>query len=206
VPILLIISILSPLIPLVVGIKKRFTLLWLYVITGFIFDCIVVVLKRGLHLNQSPATNLFVVIEFILVSILYKHKIINRTVPFYIFVFSLALFFVANTLSNTVYTFNTFGASFFSFSFIVYSISGFYVILSKQRVLFLEKSSFFWMNVAFIIYASGNLFLFLFKDYLRETNDEFFLMLWRSVFQILNISKNIFLALALSPKTTDDES
>jgi hypothetical protein len=182
-PILLIFSILCPLIPLIAGIKKRFTLLWLYVMTGFCFDLVVVTQKRLLHVNQHPASNLFVLVEFILISAL----------------------FVADTLNKTIYDLNAFFASFFSLAYILYAITGFYVVLQKQKVLFLEKSSFFWINVAFLVYASGNLLLFLFKDYLRQNNAEFFGLLWHTFFLVLNISKNIFLAIALSSKTVDIE-
>ena len=187
--------------PLIAGIKKRFSLLWLYVLTGFFFDILVSVLKR-MQMNRHGATNMFVLAEFLFISFYYKKKIFKSNIFFYVFVLSLTLFFLCNTLAKSLKDLNTFGYSIFLFTFILYGIVGLYRILKEQKMLFLEKSSFFWANVAFILYASGNFMLFLFKDYLNEKDIIAFHLLWTVSFITLNILKNLILAISLSSKTS----
>lgn len=99
------------------------------------------------------------------------------------------------------------GGSFFAFTYILYSILGFYAILKEQKIIYLERSWFFWLNVAIIIYASGAFLLFLFKSDLVRINEKFYLKLWNNIFLILNTVKNLLLAVALYyyPKRKDHE-
>ncbi len=202
----LIISISSPLIALIVGRKKRYSTLWFYVLVGLSFDLLLVFLKRVLHTHHLWAGNIFILIEFLFISFIYKQNLIKNNFIFYLLITILSMFFIVNTLQKSVYDLNTFGGSFFYLAFIFYSIFGFFLLLKEQKVPSLEKSSFFWINVAFIIYSSGNFLLFLFKDYLQQNENELFLLLWSSFFLILNILKNTFLGIALSTKTLDFDS
>ena len=198
---LLFTSIFPPLVPLIIGIKKKYSLLWLYVLTGFLFDLLIITLKR-ISANRHWAANLFVLLEFVLISFYYKKKVFTNTAFFYAFIISLSAFFILNTLSKIFKDLNTFGYSIFLFTFILYGIIGLYLILKEQKIFFIEKSSFFWANAAFILYASGNLLLFLFKDYLHEKNVLAFNFLWTVSFLTLNILKNLLLAISLSSKTS----
>ena len=195
------ISILSPLVPLLVGIKKRYSILWLYVFTGFFFDLLISILKR-IPANRHWAANLFVLVEFLLISFYYKKKIFRSAIFFYSLIMILSAFFVCTTLAKILTDLNTFGYSIFLFIFILYGITGLYLILKEKKMLFIEKSSFFWANAAFILYASGNFLLFLFKDFMHEKNLLAFNLLWAVCFLTLNILKNLLLAIALSSKTS----
>ncbi len=200
---LLIISIFSYLVPIFWGIKNRFTLLWLYAVTGFTFDLLVTSLKRILHINYHWATNLFVLIEFILIAFLYKDKIYKQKLSFLILNGSICCFFIITTLYKSLNELNTFGYSIFLFSYILYGIFGLLTILKKQEIVFLEKSSFFWMNVAFILYASGDFLSILFTDYAHKNAPELFVFLWSISFKVFNILKNLLLAKALSCNSND---
>ncbi|MBZ0100333.1 MAG: hypothetical protein K8F30_14730 [Taibaiella sp.] len=112
----------------------------------------------------------------------------------------LSLFFVLTTYDSYQTDLNTFSASFFSFTYLAYSIVGLFIILKEQKDIYLERSYLFWLCVAFLIYASGNLFVFLFKDYMRGVDDEFFKTLWKTFFRVLNIIKNLTLAFAIYRK------
>lgn len=89
------------------------------------------------------------------------------------------------------------GTSIFAFVYIVYGILGFYSLLRKQDELFLDRSWFFWLNVALTMYASGTFLLFLFMDYLLSLDFDLFNKIWSSVFLTLNITKNLLIAVAL---------
>lgn len=197
-------SILSPLIPIVAGIRQRYTLLWYYALAGLFFDLLLLLLKRGLEVNHLWAGNLFVLLEFLLVSLYYRDKIFRSRLLATFVIVAGSVFFTSSTLAGSIYSFNPFGASVFFLTYIIYGILGLYKMLQAQNELFLERSSFFWVNVAFIIYASGNFLLFLFMDYLRQHDDKTLLMLWATTFQVLNIIKNVLLAVALSKKTSGE--
>jgi hypothetical protein len=197
-PPLLIISICSPLFPLFIGIKnKTYTLLWFYPLTGFVFDVLISILKRGFVVNYQWPTNIFVLIEFLIISALYNEKIFKRNKIFYVYVVLHGLYFITRTISKSVLIFNMYDAGFFALSYIIYSILGFYTILIKQETIQLEKSAFFWLNIAFIVYASGVFFLFLFKEYFRKVNLELYLLLWGNIFCLLNTFKYILIGIAL---------
>lgn len=193
-------SIFSPLIALAAGYRQRFTLLWYYVLAGLFFDLLLPLLKRGLEVNHFWAGNLFVLLEFLMIAFYYRGKIFRNKLLFGGVAVAGSIFFISSTITKSVFVFNAFGASVFFFTYIIFGIIGLYRMLQAQNELFLERSSFFWVNVAFIIYASGNFLLFLFMDYLRQHDDKILLMLWATTFQILNIIKNILLGVALSKK------
>lgn len=187
--------------PLIAGFKRRFSILWFYALTCLSLDLATTFLRRVLDMKHYFAANLFALVEFLIISFFYRKKIFRNDAVFYTIVVTLGSFFIINTYPVALTDFNTFGSSFFSFSYIVYGIVGLYVLLKEQKVLFLEKSSFFWVNVAFIIYASGNFLLFLFRYYLQENDVQLYRLLWSTFFLALNILKNVFLAIALSKKT-----
>jgi hypothetical protein len=193
----LVLSILSPVIPLTIGYKKRSTLLWIYPLVGLLFDLTIFLFKRVLLLHPGWLGNLYLLIEFIIISFLYRDKIFKTSKLFNVFVIVFSFFLLSHTLFSSVKSFNVVGASFSNFIYIVYGVLGFYHLLQKQEVLYLEKAWFFWLNTALIIYASGNFLLFLFMDYLMALDKEMFLKIWYSVFQLLNITKNLLIAVAL---------
>jgi hypothetical protein len=195
--ILLILSVISPIPALLIGRKNRSSLLWIYLLVGLTFDVTLVLLKRVYHLNNAWAGNLFTLTEFLLLSYLYKDLIFKNRTIFLIVLYSLSLFYVSHTLSRPLNVPNKVGGSILTFTYIVYAIMGFYTIIKEQKVIFLDKYWFFWLNTALLVYASGSFLLFLFRDYLRAQDDGLFVILWRYLFLSLNIIKNTLLAFAI---------
>lgn len=198
-PVLLIASIVSPLIPIFIGIrKKKYVLLWVYSITGFSFDILITLLKRYFHVSYQWPTNIFMLLEFLIISFIYRDRIFkNYRAFFQLFILALSLYFVFRTISKSVYVFNMYDSCFFSLSYMVYSITGFNAILKERQVVYLEKSWFFWLNIAFVVYASGVFFLFLFKEDLKKADLQLYLLLWNNIFCLLNVFKYCIIAVAL---------
>lgn len=92
---------------------------------------------------------------------------------------------------------NEAGASFFSFVYILYGIAGFYDILSRQETPHLERSWFFWFNVAFLVYSSGSFLIFLLRQMVVLKNQEAYRAIWHYVFLSLNIFKYLLVGVAL---------
>jgi hypothetical protein len=197
----LILSVVSPAIPLWTGRNEKNSLLWLYVATGLSFDLLINVLKRLLHVNHYWAANLFVLTEFIFVSLIYRNLFLRNARAFYWIMALFIAYFLATTVSASIWKFNTAGASVFYFTYIIYSIRGLYRLLAEQKFLFLEQSREFWVHCAFLVYGSGNFLLFLFSDYLMGADNHLFQLLWSLFFLLINITLNMLLAIALRRKT-----
>jgi hypothetical protein len=182
------ISIFSPLLSVIAGWNKKGSLIWIYAVCALFFDAFTsLYLKKTLQVNIQWSANLFVLLEFVLITFYYKERIFRNRVFFYSILISFSVFFVVTTLYFSPFVFNLFGASFFCLAYIIYTIYAFYLMLQKKEILFLHRSASF--------------LLFLSKDYLMTTDAHFFMRLWSIVFVSLNIAKHILLALGLSKKT-----
>ena len=191
-------SILSPLLPLYAGFRERFSILWNYVLISLLSDLIIsIVLKRALHTNTGLASNLFVVLEFLFITIYYHRQVFRKNLFYFVAAIPLLIFLV-NTYLRSFMEFNFFGASILLFTYILYGLAGFFYLLRTQKQPLLEKSRFFWVNVAFIVYPSGSFLIMLFKDYLKATDEHLMKNLWIYLFPVLNISKNVLLAVAFT--------
>lgn len=190
-------SLMSALIPIIIGYKSNKNLLWLYPIAGFSFDLLTVFFKRGLHLNHFWIGNVFILTEFIILSLIYYQTVFGKKKQFAIVAISLLTLFVISTSVFSWLKINVSIASLFYCCYIFYGIAGLYCILKRQEIISITGSGFFWMNVAVLIYASGSFLLLLFWDHLLAHDAKLFLNLWSSIFLSLNIVKNILLALSL---------
>lgn len=199
---LLLISILSPLIPIIAGFRNRSNTLWWYSICSILNDCMIPVIRKTLGAEISVSSNIFAICEFILLLFYYKNRVFRRDTLFYFVLFVNIFLFLALTSSDTGWlTLNRLGISIFMIQYIGLSIAGFLTILRQQKIVFLERSSFFWSNVAILTYSSGAFFLFLFTIHITDSEDWLALYrLWGTLFLSLNILKNILLGIALSKK------
>lgn len=200
--VLLLISILSPLIPLVTGYRQaRRNPLWWYALICILSDTSIFIVKRALHLNFAWIANLFVIAELFLFIMYFKSKVFRKNTLLYYLLFASFLFFTVHTsLTKGWFIVNRTGISVLLGIYMLCCIAGFYKILKEQKILHLEQSSLFWSNVAILIYASGAFFLFLVADTLRAENKVAMGQLWGTLFLSLNILKNILLGIALSKK------
>ena len=188
------ISIYSALIPLAAGIKRP-GILWFYILLCLIADLAIVSAKAtGDPELHKWIGNPFVILEFIMISFIYRKRIFKNDSIFVGVVAAILLLFLLTIKSFK--ELNTFGYSLLLLLYAGYGILGLYAILKAPQIIALERSSFFWINVALIIYASGDFLLLLFKDYLWEADKAFFLKLWGISFLVLNITKNLLLSFA----------
>jgi hypothetical protein len=202
------ISIFSPLLPLTVGFRKRNTLLWFYALAGFSFDIISLIIRTGnSYSNNNPglllAENIFLIFEFALVSLYYRGKVFrNSKYFFWIMAMIISIYILTNATKRNM-IFNFVGGSIFDFSCIILAVIGFYSLIKKKEVIFLDKSPFFWVNVAFLIYCTGNFLTFLFAEYLKEKDGHFLVNLW--IFHnVLNILFSILIAISFLKRNIEE--
>ncbi|WP_118950182.1 hypothetical protein [Taibaiella helva] len=199
---LLLLSILSPLLPIIAGLRRRNNFLWWYAVCSILNEGLVPVVRRCFQAEVAITSNLFALCECCLIFLFYKNKVFPKGTLFYFWLgISLSFFITLTTFDTGWFRLNRLGISVFLIEYIGLSIWGFFTILRQQKILFLEQSSFFWSNIAILIYSSGAFFLFLLTIHIKTAADKATLIqLWNTLFLSLNILKNILLAIALSKK------
>lgn len=199
---LLLLSILSPLLPIIAGYKRRSNPLWWYSVCSILNECLVPLVRNLLQAQVGITSNIFALSECLFIFLFYRNKVFRSDALFrFLLIANLCLFIMLTSVYTGWFRLDRLGISIFLLQYIGLSIAGFYQILKQQKILFLERSSFFWSNVAILIYASGAFFLFLFTTSIKTTADQMALtQLWGTLFLSLNILKNILLTIALSKK------
>jgi hypothetical protein len=71
---------------------------------------------------------------------------------------------------NDIFTINNFSDSLEAIVFILYSLTAFFFIMKRLMFEDLLSTPFFWINIAILIYFAGNLFLFMFSNYLQNND------------------------------------
>lgn len=197
-------SILSALLPLIVGWQSRKHLLWYYPLIALLTDLTVHIAKNILHMPYTWLQNCYILLEFVLLFLVYRPLLLQKNGLFYGLLSVGFIVSFVDTLNDNENAFNVAGASYCSINYIILGIAGLYDIMQKQKIFFLERNWFFWLNTGLIFYASGNFLIFLFTDYLHSYNNLILHNFW-VVFQLLNIVKNIFLSFSLYFMQSGDE-
>jgi hypothetical protein len=178
------------------GFKQRFTLLWFYAATGFITEIVTLYLLK--HKYEYHWTgNIFILSEFVFISSFYRRYIFKNTTQLLIILLAGTTFFISNTIFNSIWILNLFGAGVFCIIYIIYGIRGFYELLQQPEIIYLRKSSFFIINMAFFIYSAANSLLFLFGSYLRQNDFDFLISIWGSFFISMNILHYLLIGIGL---------
>jgi hypothetical protein len=141
--------------------------------------------------NPNYATSVHSMFEFALLSVIYYYAIGK---PKYKMAFATtAVGFVAFELINVLFiqkdAINTNALILSSILVIGYTLFYFSWLLRELPTTRLDRFPMFWINSAWIIYSSGNLFLFAFTSYLVNVLNNNLIYYW-SMFNILAIIKS----------------
>mgnify|MGYP001247328562 CR=1 FL=1 len=194
----------SHIFPIIFG-RRTKPILWWYTVMCLFFDLGTFLLKKS-NLHVPGIENTFLIVEFCLISVFYRQLYRVNATYYATFAIGILLFLIHTIFIrpyNTSIPFDVFrvnlsaGAIFYLY-YIIYSIAGFYKQIKEPEQDFIEHSSFFWVNVAFLVYASGVFFIFLFAQIIEVQDYNMISLLWNYLFCSLNIIKNIFLAKALA--------
>ncbi len=151
-----------------------------------------------LDINNLFAVHLYTVLQFaVLVLIMEKglfpllSRIVSRSLIFLFALFALMDAFWWNDL----YSFNTYARPLSSFILLLLVLLFFYKTLKELKIKSLERAPLFWLSIGLILYFSGSLFIFLFTNYVKTSN-EALLTIW-GIHAIFNIIFNISYSIAL---------
>ncbi len=153
--------------------------------------------------NVSFAENIFLIFEFVLISLYYRNKVFKTNTLFLLIMIALISLYIFSNVAKYSVMFNFIGGTIFDFSCIIYSVIGFYSLLRKREVIFLDKSPFFWVNVALLLYCTGNFLIFLFAEYLREKDKHFLINLWL-FHNVLNIMFSVLIAISFLKRNIEE--
>lgn len=164
------------------------------------------VLVRGMaHLfgNNLILLHGFTLVQFVLLIFIFE-KGLKPLLP-QLFFRGLILFFLIFTLTDLLFLnglqqFNSFSRPLASFIIIFFALSFFYKTLTELKIKHLEQSPLFWISIGCLLYFSGSLFIFIFTNYVRNSN-EVLLTLWgiHALFNIL-LNSSYTIALWVKPR------
>jgi len=199
---MLLLSTLSPIIPLTAGWRKRNGYLWYYALVGLCFDAMPYLSKNWFQMGFHWLGNVYLLVEFMMLSIYYRNKVFrSKTLFLFTLATGLTIFIISTSAQENGWrSFNYDATSFLNLFYLLLAMAGFYTLLRDQKTFFLERSSFFWVNVTILIYTSGNFFIFLLRNNIEANDPKFMDLLWARGFLSLNILKNMLLAIALYKK------
>lgn len=173
--------------------RNRFSLLWNYVLIGLLTE---IVSAKLTGMKYYPG-NIFILIEFLFFSFYYRKFLFRNDWIFGSMLVLLAAFYILDTLFRSPTHLNFEGGCVFCAIYIVYGLSGYFIMLKKQELVSLGRSPFFWVNTALFFYGSGCLLLFLFGPYLYEEAYKSLVNLWLHVFVFFSALLNLLLGIAM---------
>ena len=189
----------SVLAPLILGFYSRnwpnrvSRLLILLCVASIISDIISLILTSK-RINNWPVGNLYLLVQFV---ILFKvvndgtNKLFNAA-----FVICLCFSSFDFLVLETPTVFNSFSAYANGILMIILSLSFLRTVMIEMPVERVQSLPMFWVSFGVLLYYGGNVFLFLFNNYLIEHLPYNYKVVWM-LHNTLNIFKNLFLFLGL---------
>lgn len=163
---------------------KELRILSIYIFLGFIRNFISIVynfllLKYNVEANTVFYYNLYSILGFYFISYLYvlllDNKFWNRLIIISILFFSIfSIFdFLNGTLQIATPKFNKYSYTVSAFFITLFSLSHLYQILKELQTDNILTFSYFWVSVAFLLYFSCTIYVYLFvKQTLNDTQKD----------------------------------
>jgi len=117
------------------------------------------------------------------------------------FIGSVVALYFTHLSFTTILVFNGIGITVITGLAMVMAMYALYTMLQSKVVIQLETSGYFWANVGFIVFFSGNFVLFLFVNYFEKTDITVLALLWPLVHNTLLNIYRIIMTIALTRKT-----
>jgi hypothetical protein len=151
---------------------------------------------RGIA-NPNYGSSGYQIVVFPIISSIYYHAIDRKHKFFFTLI---AILYIAFGLLNMLLiqksSINSYTLIIKSIILICYSIYYFYWLIRELPTAQLHRLPMFWINSAYIIYFSGNLFLFVFTSYLVNVLNNDLLVYW-TLHNVLGIIEGLMIIVAL---------
>jgi hypothetical protein len=159
---------------------KDFLFIALLIFVSIVTEIISYIMIKYLDMSNLLIYNIHTILELFLISAFYYQNLEGIKLKKSIIIFNL-LFLTYQIIELKIKSKNSLNEVsliFESLYVIVFSILTFYQILHKKFQKNLFDSSIFWFNSAFLIYFSGNLFIYLFSAFLNNYYKKVFHEMW----------------------------
>ena len=159
---------------------KHFLFISLLIFVSIVIEIISYIMIKYFALSNLLIYNIHTILELFLISAFYYKnlegiKLKKSIIIFYLFFLTYQIIELKIKSKNSL---NEVSLIFESLYVIVFTILTFYQILHKKFQKNLFDSSIFWFNSAFLIYFSGNLFIYLFSSFLNNYYKIVFHEMW----------------------------
>ncbi len=175
--------------------------IFIYCLASLGTDILAPALKHAFNISDFYLYACYTILEYSLLTIFLYRLIQDPRLKYVPIVGSLAFFtsVVANFLHRSTSNFDSLSASVEAILIIIYSILFLYGQIKDPSVLFGYNTKKFWVVIAFFIYFSSTLFLFLFAaTFTRQEHRNYWYI--NSTFDII---KNILFCIAFAMKKSD---
>ncbi len=197
-------SILSPVVAIIIGLKKRnafnvqLKALFLYMVISLCVDALSSLLFI-FKMQKMPLQMAFAVFEFLIICYLYwlelKKTGYKVTIGAFIVIY-IAVFFISYFTSRNFESVLDYISVTESAIIIILALVFLYKIFIDLEVIKLTDYPFFWFNSAFLIYFATTFFLFLFNNNLKEFDPKIVYFL-TAIQHLINIGLNVLIAIGL---------
>lgn len=175
--------------------------LFLYLLLTFVIEL------TAIFLSLNEISNLWLyqiqsLLEFLIFLILIFQFIPHKKIKYlavFMFIMFLSILVLEISFVNAFYNINPYLRKFEAISLVFLSVIGFLHLIRNAGTDPITSVPFFWFLVAVLLYFSGNLFLFLFSEFLAKKSLIFFGAIY-SIHSILNIIFNLLLTVHIVKK------
>lgn len=173
---------------------KEMRVLFLYVLVAAFVEILSSTFTK-LNIKNLYLINLFTVVECTMLSLFYLKIFTTKkySIIIYVLLFCFYSIFVYDFIFlHNFNRMNIFSIIVESFILIGFSLLYFYELAKKMEYVSILSNPLFWVNSSILIYFSGNLFLFIFSNYILNHS---YNRLW-NIHSVLNIIYNTLLIIA----------
>lgn len=195
-------SILSPMLPLSVGVVKRRGLdrsliILLTLLTLALAAELIMVFLAFRAQNNLFVSHLFGLVEGVLLILLFREILRMRMRRYYYLLIAyVSVYTLTSIIFENIFAFNTYSRSFEALLMIGLAVLSLYVFYIREEDIFIEKSPQFWIVIGVLIYFSGALFSFLLSsDMLSQSPDRFYGS-W-IIHNFSNLAQNVLFTIGL---------
>ncbi len=160
--------------PLIVGLRgyRSFdapakTIVW-YLVLSAITNLVGVSMALNHH-NNMPVFHVFTLLEFLLLTLFFRQLTINANKRLFFdgVMIAFSIFAIINSIYiEPIHTYNSYSRSIESLLLIAFSLISFYAMLGQNNKAAEATKNLIWINIGFICYFSGSLFLFISQKYI----------------------------------------
>jgi hypothetical protein len=146
--------------------------------------------------NNLDLFHIFTIVEFTLITVYYSLFFRPYIKSLYLLIMVPVFLVVAfiDYRINGLNAIDNFSTSVESILLSLFALSAFFIVMQKMLFESILDTTFFWVNTGILIYFSGNLFLFVFSNYLNASPEANALAMW-TIHSFLNILYNLLISI-----------